>query len=313
MGECLEVTTFGACHAHKTPAKAEHGYELTRCLLLRGIDCSGGFVDSADAMLLAGTEADVRSRIDAVRGAMGRTPVAVGRARAATSTIVLGPAADERRERVSVYLEGNDRIQRKRAHVVVCELLRRNGLAAAVAYRDLHYPSRTDSRKPMVIVAIGFGTQIAAALRALHRLREWPLITVQTVSICKRDGDVVDGLRPVVSHAERGMAPWNRLTIYTESSARHQGQPLHRALLSRLHAVGVIGAVTLRGAGGFVAELSALGELQLSRQVPLVTMVVDTTAHIARTFDAVEECTARHGLVTNEALSGVPSGIWPEL
>jgi PII-like signaling protein len=58
----------------------------------------------------------------------------------------------------------------------------------------------------------------------------------------------------------------------------------------------------LRGIWGFHGDHKPHGDklIQLSRQVPVTTIIVDTPESIAHSFDIVDEVTGRHGLVTSE-------------
>ena len=71
--------------------------------------------------------------------------------------------------------------------------------------------------------------------------------------------------------------------VYTSEAIRHQGQPVHRAIVRRLRSAGISGATTLRGIWGFHGDHAPHGDrlLQLGRHVPAVTIVVDTPERIA--------------------------------
>ncbi len=58
----------------------------------------------------------------------------------------------------------------------------------------------------------------------------------------------------------------------------------------------------LRGIWGFHGDHKPHGDklFQISRGVPVTTIIVDTPDSIARSFDIVDELTFRHGLVTSE-------------
>jgi PII-like signaling protein len=47
--------------------------------------------------------------------------------------------------------------------------------------------------------------------------------------------------------------------------------------------------------------------LSLSRRVPVVTVVIDTPANIAESFDAIDELTSNEGLVTSEMVPALVS------
>jgi PII-like signaling protein len=100
------------------------------------------------------------------------------------------------------------------------------------------------------------------------------------------------------------------LMIYTSESARHGGVPIHRALLQRLRERQTPdGATALRGVWGFHGDHPPHGDrlLSLSRRVPVVTIVVDTPANIAESFDVVDELTRDEGLVTSEMVPALVS------
>ena len=75
--------------------------------------------------------------------------------------------------------------------------------------------------------------------------------------------------------------------VYTSEAVRHDGQPVHRAIVRRLRSAGLSGATTLRGIWGFHGDHAPHGDrlLQLGRHVPVVTIVIDTPERIARAFD----------------------------
>jgi PII-like signaling protein len=62
------------------------------------------------------------------------------------------------------------------------------------------------------------------------------------------------------------------------------------------------GATVLRGVWGFHGARKPHGDtlFQLSRQVPVTTIIVDPPDRVARSFEIVDEFTSEHGLVTSE-------------
>jgi PII-like signaling protein len=65
----------------------------------------------------------------------------------------------------------------------------------------------------------------------------------------------------------------------------------------------------LRGIWGFHGDHQPHGDklLSLSRDVPVVTVVIDTPANIAESFDVVDELTRDEGLVTSEMVPALVS------
>jgi PII-like signaling protein len=92
--------------------------------------------------------------------------------------------------------------------------------------------------------------------------------------------------------------------VFTSEAARHDGQPVHRAIVRRLRSAGISGATTLRGMWGFHGDHAPHGDrvLQLGRHVPAVTIVIDSPERIAAAFPIVDELTTEHGLVTAETI-----------
>ena len=93
--------------------------------------------------------------------------------------------------------------------------------------------------------------------------------------------------------------------VYTSEAMRHQGHPVHRAIIRRLRSAGLSGATTVRGIWGFHGDHAPHGDrlLQLGRHVPAVTVVIDTPGRIARGYAIIDELTSERGLVTCETIS----------
>ena len=143
---------------------------------------------------------------------------------------------------------------------------------------------------PVMIIAVGDGARIAGVLPALGDMLERPLVTLERVRICKRDG--------VRLAAPEGR---NKLMVYG-------GAPLAGELVRRLRRAGAAGATSLRGIWGYHGDHAPHGDTrwQLRRHVPVVTVLVDTPERTARWFPIVDELTAETGLVTSEI---VPSSV----
>jgi PII-like signaling protein len=70
------------------------------------------------------------------------------------------------------------------------------------------------------------------------------------------------------------------------------------------------GATVLRGIWGFHGDQEPHGDklFSLTRHVPVVTIVIDTPANIAASFDLIDELTAEQELVTSEMVPALVSG-----
>jgi PII-like signaling protein len=98
--------------------------------------------------------------------------------------------------------------------------------------------------------------------------------------------------------------------VFTSEGSLYDGVPVHRALIRRLReSQRATGATALRGMWGFHGTEPPHGDrlLQLSRRVPVTTIVVDTPDGIARSFEIVDEVTRQYGLVTSEMVPALVS------
>lgn len=214
--------------------------------------------------------------------------------------------------KLTVYVGRQERAAGRPAFITVCDLLHRRGIAGATVLLGVDGTAHgvrqrarffgRNAEVPMMIISVGSGPAIAAVLSELGDVLQRPLITLERVRICKRDGRLLahpPSLEPV---AEQGLAVWQKLMIYTSEQARHGRMPLHIALVRRLRENGASGATSLRGIWGFQGDHPPHGDrlLQLRRHVPVTTIIVDSPARIGRLFEVVDELTGEAGLVTSE-------------
>jgi PII-like signaling protein len=156
----------------------------------------------------------------------------------------------------------------------------------------------------MMVIAVGSRTRIGEVLPELGRLLRRPVVTLERIGICKRDGERLGRPSALPETSDNGMPLWHKLMVYTSEAALCDGQPIHRAIIRRLRAAGISGATTQRGVWGFHGDHPPHGDrlLQLGRHVPAVSVVIDAPERIATAFDIVDELTAGCGLVTSEAV-----------
>jgi len=216
--------------------------------------------------------------------------------------------------KLTVYVGRHERAKQVPAFIAICDLLHRGGVAGATVLLGVDgtaYGQRTRARffgrnvdVPMMIVAVGTGDRIGRVLPELGGLLRRPLITLERLQVCKRDGELIERPHAVSATDEHGMAVWQKLMVHTSERALHDGQPVHRALVRRLRESGARGATALRGMWGFQGETPPHGDrlLQLGRRAPVVTIIIDTPDRIAASFEIVDELTAEHGVVTSETV-----------
>ncbi len=154
----------------------------------------------------------------------------------------------------------------------------------------------------MMIIAVGSGERIAPVLAELGDLLDDPLVTLERVRVCKRDGERLARPHNLPGTDEHGLAMWQKLTIYSSQNATHHSRPLSLEIVRRLRESQAAGATSLRGIWGFHGDHPPHGDhfFQVRRQVPVVTMTVDTPDRTASSFQIIDELTADHGLVTSE-------------
>jgi PII-like signaling protein len=130
------------------------------------------------------------------------------------------------------------------------------------------------------------------------------------VRICKRDGELLQRPHALAGSDSRGLARWQKLTVYSSHDATHDGRSLHLELVRRLRAGDAAGATCLNGVWGFHGAHAPHGErlLQVRRHVPVLTITIDSPANAQRSFQLIDELTAEHGLVTSEVVPAVHAG-----
>jgi PII-like signaling protein len=163
---------------------------------------------------------------------------------------------------------------------------------------------------PLMIISVGDDERIAAVLGPLGEILARPLMTLERVRLCKRDGQLLAEPHRLPEADAAGLGVWQKLMIYAGARAEHEGHPLHVALLRRLREEGAAGATALRGFWGYHGDHAPHGDSAWSvrRRVPVVTVLVDRPQRIRRWFAIVDEVTRETGLVTSEI---VPAALRP--
>ncbi|MGZ8801597.1 MAG: DUF190 domain-containing protein [Mycobacterium sp.] len=222
--------------------------------------------------------------------------------------------------KLTVYVGRQERVQRVPAYLAVCDLLFRRGLDGASAFlgvdgtaHGLRHRARFFGRNvavPMMIIAVGSADHVGPVVPELHSILGEPLITLERIRVCKRDGVTLSRPDALPSTDGQGRPLHQKLMVYTSEASLYDGVPIHRALIRRLRETQCAsGATALRGVWGFHGNEPPHGDrlLQLSRRVPVTTIVVDTPDSIARSFEIVDEVTRQHGLVTSEMVPALVS------
>jgi PII-like signaling protein len=314
-------------------------HEAAVSILLRGAEGFGASrhprtdasLTLSEDLPLTAIAVDRRSRIEPLVEETARITgtglVTLERARLLSGDIETGdieaasPREDARDEtKLTIYPGRQERVYRVPAFVAVCDLLHRRGVAGATALLGVDGTTHGQRERaaffsrntgtPMMIIAVGSGDRIGRVLPELGGLLRRPLLTLERVRICKRDGKLLCAPAAWPGTDDTGLPLWQKLMVYTSESALHDGQPVHRAIVRRLRAAGISGATTTRGVWGFHGDHAPHGDrlLQLGRQVPTVTVVIDTPERIAAAFAVIDELTAEQGLVTSETVPAIRAG-----
>lgn len=215
--------------------------------------------------------------------------------------------------KLTIYVGRQEQVDGAPAFYAVCDLLYREGVAGASVFLGVDGTVRGERRRarffsrnvnvPVMIISVGASDRIARVVSLLGAMLRRPLLTVERIRVCKRDGQLLSRPHALPITDEHGVPLWQKLMIYTSEDAHHDGVPIHRALVRRLRKTGAAsGATVLRGMWGFHGDRKPHGDrlIQLGRRVPVMTIVVDPPDRIAHSFDIVDELTTEHGLVTSE-------------
>jgi PII-like signaling protein len=338
--DCLKLTTyFGERHRTDEKFVADalldlYGRnEIEVSLMLRGAEGFGlkhhlrtdRILTLSEDLPLVSVAVDTRPRIESLLEEVTQVKrhglITLERARMLTGEVGAVALPEELHEatKLTIYVGRQEQISGSPAFVAVCDLLHRRGIAGATTLLGVDGTAHgvrqrarffgRNAEVPMMIIAVGAGEQIASVLPELGGLLRRPLLTLERVRVCKRDGNLLSTPTALPTTDEQGLAMWQKLMVYASEQAQHGRSPLHVALVRRLRESGASGATCLRGVWGFHGDHPPHGDrlLQLRRHVPVVTIIVDTPERIAESFKIVDELTDEAGLVTSEMVPALAS------
>jgi PII-like signaling protein len=327
--DCLKLTTYfgerervdGQFAADAfTGVYARHGLAVS--LLARGVEGFGAhqhlrtdrLLSLSEDLPLVSVAVDTRPRVEAaleeIAAMRFQGLVTLERARLLRDRVEGVQLGEE--TKLTVYVGRYERIGRLPAHQAVVALLRRHGVAGATVLLGVDGTVHGERRRarfvgrnegvPLMVVAVGSGATIGAALPELGELLPQPLMTLERIRVCKRDGALLGAAHEVADSDPSGLGVWQKLMVYAGEQSRHRGAPLSAALVRALREAGAAGATSLRGIWGYHGDHEPHGDSfwQLRRRVPVVTVIVDRPDRIRRWFGIVDAITDETGLVTSE-------------
>jgi PII-like signaling protein len=273
--------------------------------------------DPPVAIAAVDVESKIRSLVDDVVAMTGRGLVTLERARLVGGGDAFETGGDDA-VKLTVYVGRQERIAGLPAYRAVCDLLYRRGFSGGAVFLGVdgtahgeRYRATFFSRNvnvPLMIIAVGTAAQVSAVVADLSAVVPNPLLTVERVRLCKRGGELFARPHRLPDTDGQRRPLWQKLMVHTSEATGHRGVPIHRALIHRLLESGMArGATVLRGIWGFHGDHQPHGDklFQLTRRMPVVTIIIDTPEWIARSFEIVHELTADHGLVTSEMVPAV--------
>jgi PII-like signaling protein len=301
-----------------------HGFQAS--VLLRGAEGFGKRERLQTQRLLTLSEdlpivtvaIDTRERIQdvlpRVEELMTHGLVTIERARMLSGSVgpVTLPEELAEETKLTIYCGRQERARGRPAHVEVVDILHRHGVAGATVFLGVDGTSHGERERarffgrnaevPLMIISVGSGEKIASALPELADALSRPLMTLERVVVCKRDGARLAEPRHLPETDESGLGVWQKLMVYAGEQARHGNHPLYVELIRRLRAEGADGATALRGIWGYHGDHPPHGDklLSLRRHVPVVTILIDRPSRIQRWWQVVDEVTDETGLVTSE-------------
>ena len=331
--DCLKLTTYfgerdrangGFLADAFTEVYARH--ELKTSLVMRGVEGFGSHQHLRTDRLLTLSEdlpvvsvaVDTRERIQAALTEVNQLRfaglVTLERAWMLTERVggVALPWERDAATKLTVYVGRQQRIAGKPAYEAVVTLLHDRGIDGATVLLGIDGTAFGVRRRarffgrnaavPLMVIAVGDTPRITDVLPELAGVLRRPLVTLERLRVCKRDGIKLTEPRHLPDRDPSGLAMWQKLMVYTGEQAHYDGQPLYQRLVRELREAGAAGATSLRGIWGYHGDHPPHGDSfwQLRRRVPVLTVIVDTPARVRQWFAIVDHLTSETGLVTSE-------------
>lgn len=302
-------------------------HELRTSLVMRGVEGFGvkhhlrtdRLLTLSEDLPLVSVAVDARERIEVALAEVNQLRfdglVTLERARMLVEPIEPAALPSDLHEEIklTVYVGRHERTARRPAYAAVVNLLHERGIAGATVLLGVDGTAHgirqrarffgANAHVPLMVIAVGDGQTIAELLPELEALLPQPLITLERVRVCKRDGHKLAEPQRLPATDATGLGIWQKLMVYFGEQARTgDGHPLNHQLIRTLRRAGAAGVTSLRGIWGYHGDHMPHGDTfwQLRRRVPILAVIVDTPQRISAWFALVDELTHQTGLVTSE-------------
>jgi PII-like signaling protein len=314
-------------------------HNLATSILLRGAEGFGRhqvlqtdrFLSLSEDLPMVLAAVDARPRIEAALPEIGAAAehglLTLERARLLSGRVGTVALPEELHDasKLTVYCGRHERVGRRPAFVAIVDVLRRHGLLSATVLLGVDGTAHgvrerarffaANAAVPLMIIAVGPGSQLSATLPEVAGLLQRPLLTLERVRICKVDGERLAQPHDVPGTDDAGLKTWVKLMVHADHDTLHAGRPLFFEIVRRLRAAGAGGATVLHGIWGYHGGRAPQGDrlLSLRRHVPATTIVVDTPERIGAWFSIIDELTDLGGVVTSELVPAFHArGAWGE-
>jgi PII-like signaling protein len=223
------------------------------------------------------------------------------------------PRGPGRAAKLTIYCERSERaaVGRRPAYREAVDILRRHGAAGATVLlgvdgtyhgrrrRATFLSPRRDA--PLMVISVGRGETLGAALPELSNALARPLVTLEGIAQLKHDGEHLEDLPTIPKSIRHGASVWQTIRVYTRQSAQVNGRALYTELTRSLREAGAAGVTTIRGHWGFSSDEAPHGDkfARFTSHAPTYTTYIDRPAKVAEVWPVIDELTAEHGIVTS--------------
>lgn len=214
-----------------------------------------------------------------------------------------------RAKRLAIFIQEAARWHGKPLWEAILELIHAKGLAGATVVRALAGFTRGEgiatthlvdlsASLPLTIEVVDAEDAIERVLPDIYLMVDQGLVTLEDVHVMKHAGAAEPPPAAAEPATRKVTMKAKQLAVHISEKDTYLGEPLHEAILKRFAVEELAGATVYRALEGFGAHHHIHRDriLTLHREAPVVIVVVDTEANIARAR-AVLDGMLKHGAV----------------